>query len=73
MPVSRDIEEAEVIMYVFKHNGNCDAKLWFGEVALKGFEETIFNDYIMMPPLFEAYDDFVSHTWPEFVEDNSYM
>ncbi len=57
---------------VFRHNHECDAKLWFGELALDGFEQFIFNDEIMEPVLFNAYDDFINHAWPEFVEDNSY-
>ena len=55
-------------MLAFRHR-----KLWFGELALDGFEQYIFNDEIMMPPLFDSYDDFVDHSWPEFVQDNSYM
>ena len=57
---------------LFRHNHECDKKLWFGEIALGGFEQYIFNDEIMVPPLFDAYDDFVNHAWPVFVEDNSY-
>ena len=57
---------------LYRHNHECDTKLWFGEVALDGFEEDIFNDDIMAPPLFDSYDDFVNHSWPAFVEDNSY-
>lgn len=57
---------------LYRRNHECDTKLWFGEVALDGFEEFIFNDEIMIPPLFDAYDDFVNHAWPEFVEDGSY-
>ncbi len=58
---------------MFSHNRDCDNKLWFGEIALNGFERFIFNDEIMIPPLFDSYDDFVKHDWPEFVEDNSFM
>ena len=58
---------------MFSHNRDCDNKLWFGEIALNGFERFIFNDEIMIPPLFDSYDDFVNHDWPEFVEDNSFM
>ena len=57
---------------LYRRNHECDTKLWFGEVALDGFEEFIFNDEIMIPPLFDSYDDFVNHAWPEFVEDGSY-
>ena len=57
---------------MFRHNKECDNKLWFGELALGGFEQFIFNDEIMVPPLFDAYDDFINHSWPVFVEDNSY-
>ena len=51
---------------LFRHNHECDKKLWFGEIALGGFEQYIFNDEIMVPPLFD------NHAWPVFVEDNSY-
>ena len=61
------------MMLAFRHNSECDRKLWFGELALDGFEQFVFNDDIMMPPLFDSYDDFVDHSWPEFVQDNSYM
>ena len=61
------------MMLAFRHNRECDSKLWFGEIALNGFEQFIFNDEIMMPPIFDAYDDFIDHSWPEFVQDNSYM
>ena len=54
------------------HNRECDVNLWFGEVALDGFEEFVFTDEIMIPPLFDAYDDFIGHGWSEFVEDNSF-
>ena len=57
----------------FSHNIDCDNKLWFGEVALNDFEQYILTDDIMIPPLFDSYNDFVEHSWPEFVEDNSYM
>ena len=57
---------------LFRHNHECDKKMWFGEIALGGFEQFIFNDDIMIPPLFDAYDDFVNHSWPVFVEDSSY-
>lgn len=57
---------------LYRRNHECDNKLWFGEVALDGFEQDIFNDEIMIPPLFDSYDDFVNHAWPEFVEDGSY-
>ena len=68
-----DIKEGEIVMPVMlRHNHECDAKLWFGEIALNGFEENIFTDDIMGPPLFDAYDDFINHSWPLFVEDNSY-
>ena len=60
-------------MLIFSHNRDCDSKLWFGEIALNGFEQFVFNDEIEIPPLFDAYDDFVIHSWPEFVEDNSFM
>ncbi|MBQ7151022.1 MAG: hypothetical protein IJR94_02065 [Synergistaceae bacterium] len=60
-------------MWVFSHNRNCDNKLWFGELALNGFEQFVFNDEIVQPPIFNTYDDFVEHSWPEFVEDNSFM
>ena len=60
-------------MLMFSHNRECDSKLWFGEIALNDFEQFIFNDEIEQPPLFDAYDDFVNHSWPEFVEDNSFM
>ncbi|MBQ6776399.1 MAG: hypothetical protein IJP53_08080 [Synergistaceae bacterium] len=60
-------------MLMFSHNRDCDNKLWFGELALNGFERFIFNDETMMPPLFDTYDDFVNHDWAEFVEDNSFM
>ena len=60
-------------MLAFKHNRECDNKLWFGEIALNGFEQYILTDDIMMPSLFDSYDDFVDHTWPEFVQDNSFM
>ena len=60
-------------MLMFSHNRECDSKLWFGEIALNGFEQFIFNDDIEQPPLFDSYDDFVNHSWPEFVEDNSFM
>lgn len=58
--------------WVFRRNRECDTKLWFGELALDGFEEFIFNDEIMGPPLFDAYEDFIDHSWPVFVEDNSF-
>ena len=58
---------------MFSHNRECDNKLWFGELALNGFERFIFHDETMMPPLFDSYDDFIIHDWPEFVEDNSFM
>lgn len=54
------------------HNRECDNNLWFGEQALNGFEEFVLNDDIMMPPLFDSYEDFIDHTWPSFVVDNSY-
>ena len=57
---------------VFRHNRECDSKLWFGELALNGFEHFIFNDEIMDPPMFDSYDDFINHSWPVFVEDNSF-
>ena len=57
---------------VYRHNPQCTSNLWFGELALNGFEEYIFNDDIMIPPLFDSYDDFIDHSWPIFVEDNSY-
>lgn len=60
-------------MLTFSHNRNCDNKLWFGELALNEFEQFIFNDDIISPPLFDEYDDFVNHAWPEFVEGNSFM
>ncbi len=57
---------------VFKHNRECDANMWFGELALNGFEHFVFNDEIMEPPMFDTYDDFINHAWPVFVEDNSF-
>lgn len=57
---------------MLKHNHACDTNLWFGEIALNGFEENIFTEDIMGPPLFDAYDDFINHGWPLFVEDSSY-
>ena len=57
---------------LYRHNGQCTTNLWFGEVALDGFEQYIFNDDIMDPALFDAYDDFIDHSWPLFVEDNSF-
>ena len=68
-----DIKESEHDMLKFSHNRYCDNKLWFGELALNGFEQYIFNDEIMMPSLFDSYDDFIGHSWPEFIEDNSFM
>lgn len=68
-----DIKESEHDMLKFSHNRYCDNKLWFGEIALNQFEEYIMTDDIMLPPLFDAYSDFVEHSWPEFVEDNSFM
>lgn len=73
MPGGCYIREGDGVMLAFRHNRECDSKLWFGELALNGFEQYIFNDDIMMPSLFDAYDDFVEHSWPEFVEDNSFM
>lgn len=58
---------------IFSHNRECDNNLWFGEVALEGFEENIFNDDIMQPPLFDFYDDFINHSWSDFVADESFM
>ena len=60
-------------MLMFSHNRNCDDKLWFGELALNGFERFVFNDETMQPPIFDTYDNFINHDWPEFVEDNSFM
>ena len=60
-------------MLMFSHNRDCDSHLWFGELALNGFEQFVLNDNIVMPHLFDAYDDFVNHSWAEFVEDNSFM
>lgn len=60
-------------MLMFSHNRECDNKLWFGELALNGFEQFVFNDDIVSPPIFDDYDDFVNHSWPEFVQDNSFM
>lgn len=57
---------------LFSHNRVCDTDLWFGELALDGFEQFVMTDDIVMPPLFDSYDDFVNHNWPEFVEDNSF-
>lgn len=57
---------------MFSHNHECDNKLWFGEVALDGFERFVFIDETMEPQLFDAYDDFIKHDWYEFVEDSSF-
>ena len=57
---------------MFRHNHECDNKLWFGEIALEGFEEKIFNEDLMEPAIFDTYDDFIEHSWPLFVEDNSF-
>ena len=73
MPSCGDIREGELAVLAFKHNRECDSKLWFGELALNGFEQFVLNDEIMLPSLFDSYDDFVEHSWPEFVQDNSYM
>ncbi len=73
MPGCCDTKEGGNDMLAFRHNRECDSKLWFGELALNGFEQYIFNDEIMMPTLFDTYDDFVEHSWPEFVQDNSFM
>lgn len=73
MLVSGNTEKGVYDMLKFSHNRECDNKLWFGEIALNGFEQYILTDDIMIPPLFDSYDDFVEHSWPEFVEDNSYM
>ena len=32
---------------MFSHNRDCDNNLWFGELALNGFEQFIFNDEIV--------------------------
>ena len=66
-----DIKEARIIM-LLSHNRECDHKLWFGEIALNGFEQFVFTDEIMIPPLFDSYTDFIDNAWPEFVEDNSF-
>ncbi|MBR2209186.1 MAG: hypothetical protein IJ859_10310 [Synergistaceae bacterium] len=58
---------------MFSHNQNCDNKLWFGSVALDGFERFVFIDETMQPSLFDSYDDFINHDWYEFVEDCSFM
>ena len=58
---------------MFSHNRDCDNKLWFGELALNGFEHFVFVDNTMQPPLFDSYDDFINHDWFEFVEDSSFM
>ena len=60
-------------MLMFSHNRECDNKLWFGELALGKFEQNIFNDYIIEPPLFDSYDDFVSSAWPSFISDSAFM
>ena len=73
LPCSSYVAESDGLMLAFRHNRECDAKLWFGELALNGFEQFIFNDEIMVPPIFDSYDDFIDHSWPEFVQDNSYM
>ena len=56
----------------FSHNRDCDNKLWLGEVALNNFEQYILTDDIMFPPLFDSYNNFVEHSWPDFVEDSLY-
>lgn len=59
---------------MFSHNKNCDNKFWFGELSLKGFEEFIFNDNIMKPPLNDAYyDEVIEHSWPGFIIDSAFM
>ena len=61
-----------IMPILLRHNRDCDTNLWFGELALDNFEQYIFNDDIIEPPLFDAYDDFVNHSWSAFIEDNSY-
>ena len=58
---------------MFSHNHNCDNKLWFGSVALGGFERFVFIDETMQPALFDSYDDFIDHDWYDFIEDSSFM
>ena len=60
-------------MLMFSHNRDCDNKLWFGELALNEFEENVFHDDILIPPLFDKYDDFVNNAWPDFIADSSFM
>ena len=57
----------------FSHNRECDNKLWFGSLALDGFEKFVFVDDTMDPPLFDSYDNFINHDWYEFIEDSSFM
>lgn len=60
-------------MLMFTHNRECDNKLWFGELALEGFEQYVFNDYIVEPALFDSYDDFINSDWSSFVSDSAFM
>ncbi len=57
---------------ILSHNRSCDSKHWFGELSLNKFEEFVFNDDIMNPPLFEAYDEVITHSWPTFIIENSF-
>ena len=58
---------------MFSRNRDSSNKLWFGEVALDGFERFVFIDETMEPPLFDTYDNFIEHDWFEFVEDSAFM
>ena len=57
---------------IFSHNRNCDAMHWFGELPLNRFEEFVFNDDIMQPPIFDVYDEVITHSWPAFIMENSF-
>ena len=59
-------------MLMFSHNHECDAKHWFGEVALKGFEEYILSDDIIEPVVFNSYEDFIDHSWSDFISDSAF-
>ncbi len=59
-------------MAVLSHNRGCDARHWFGELSLNKFEQYVLNDDIMQPPLFDAYDEVITHSWSAFIIDNSF-
>lgn len=54
---------------VYSHNRGCDAKHWFGEVSLGGFEEYVFIDDLLDITPLTSYEEAIENFWPLFIAE----